>query len=668
MVKHFLILNCLFLLSLFCLGQGINTKQNDSNLILQQIKKAVALTESSPNEAYELLEINLDKSKRTKFYQGEFLATAALTRWNFGNDLNKAITLGNEAIKGFAKYKIVAGEKLTDLHLLLAEAYDEQGKKDSSAYFYYLLGDEMLKENSQDPNVNVQILTKLAIFWMNLDYNAETGTAYKKTVDRFLAKARLEAKKMSDTILAKSSIYFLEGAYNHGLQKMDSARYFYLKFLKLRESNNSLNITRKISTLYNIADTYVQERNPTLALYYTNQIKEIGNEEKNKRYLAYFTSLVDLLTAKALFQQNKFQESINLLDTTFIALNKTGKHYRAEVVESFNIYAENYEALGNDQKALAYKKEYLTLHDSLSRIEKLDMISRLEIKNGLADKDSEIERQQLNLEKAKLNVKQKNLVIGLILAVAFLGILIFSFWRARNRSKQKLQNERIENLQQKIKIERLKASISGEEKERVRIGRELHDGIGGLLSVSRMNFEMARKQLEIKQNPDFTDGIQLLEEATVELRKAAYNLMPEVLMEHGLSSAVKAYCEKMMVKGKTKLTFQSLGNTYDKSATIDLPIYRIIQELVHNIFKHSEAHNALVQLNYQEDGTLSITVEDDGIGIPKEALVQNISMGLKNIRDRVNDLGGKVDIQSSKENGTSVYLEFDFYNDHNKLL
>ncbi|MBK8711192.1 MAG: hypothetical protein IPL97_04800 [Niastella sp.] len=110
-----------------------------------------------------------------------------------------------------------------------------------------------------------------------------------------------------------------------------------------------------------------------------------------------------------------------------------------------------------------------------------------------------------------------------------------------------------------MNLERLKASINAEERERTRISRELHDGIGGLLSVARMNFELAKKANQNQTNKDFADGLQMLEEATVELRKAAYNLMPEVLLTQGLASAVQAFCEKWQAKAIPALPSRPWG-------------------------------------------------------------------------------------------------------------
>jgi signal transduction histidine kinase len=296
------------------------------------------------------------------------------------------------------------------------------------------------------------------------------------------------------------------------------------------------------------------------------------------------------------------------------------------------------------------------------------MISRLEIRNRMAEKDKELALQKLTLSEVNNKVRDKNIWISGISLLALSAVAIFALWRKKNAGKQKLQQERIDNLQQKIKIERLKASITGEERERTRIGRELHDGIGGLLSVARMNFELAKKVKANEENEDFSDGLKLLEEATVELRKAAYNLMPEVLLNQGLASAVQAFCEKMMSKSNTTIAFQAIGDRPDVTSAFDLPVYRIIQELVHNIIKHAKATHALVQLNFQDNGTIDITIEDNGIGLPEDAFEKLLSMGLKNIKERVNDLGGRLDIQSSPETGTSIYLEFESFQENINTL
>lgn len=655
----------LFIAALFLhtiiFSQTVAEEKNitDTNQILSILDKGKILREKSPAESFQYLNTALQSSRAINFDRGTALSLAAFARWYFGNDVNKSIVFGREALQIFENNNWSSIDNTADVHLLLAESYDELGKKDSSAYYYYLLGAEVENGNLIDPEFAVVIFTKLAVFWINLEEGPSILDENKKIIKRFVDKAKRASLKIKDTADGRSSIYFIEGAYYHSLQNYDSARYFYNIYLQSREQLGKLNVTRKVSTLFNIADTYLQQKNATQSLKYINLIKKIGEEPKNKEYLAFYMSFVDLVVANIYFQQKNYQACITLLDKTLPALKLTGNHLRNEVVQAYNVYADAYAGLGNFEKALDYKNIYIGLQDSLTKKDKIEMISRLEIRNRMAEKDKELALQKLTLNEVKSKVKDKNFWIAAISLLTLSGILIFALWRKRNRSKQVLQQERIDNLQHKIKIERLKASITGEERERTRIARELHDGIGGLLSVARMNFELAKKTNHNKENVDFIDGIKLLEEATDELRKAAYNLMPEVLLNQGLASAVQAYCEKMTSKGRTEISFQAIGNRKDVTSFFDLPVYRIIQELVHNVIKHAHAAHALVQINFQDDGNINITVEDDGIGIAVDANNVNLGMGLRNLKERVNDLGGKLDIQSTAETGTSIYLEFD---------
>jgi len=640
----------------------------DTTAILKMIAQGEYQMEKLPEASFQSLSEALYSSEAIHYYKGIGMASERLGHWYFGNNLNMSIQMGNKSIWAYESTSTATIEELAKTHLLLAEAYDEAGKKDSSAYYYYLLGSEMTEGNLTDPEFAVVVFTKLSIFWINIDNDISNNKNTKETIKRFVDKAKEASTKIKDTANGRTTVYFVEGAYYHAIKKFDSARYFYTTYLTVRDKMGLLSTGRKISTLSNIADTYLQEGNTKKSLQYLQQIRDMANNPEQKKYLAFYMSFIDLQTANAFYQQKKYAESIAILDTALVSLSRTGSHLRNEVVQAYDTYASCYEALGNYKKALEYKNIYVKLNDSLTRRDKIDIISRLEIRNRIAEKDKELALQKLNLSEVKNKIKDKNSWIIGISLLTLSGMLIFALWRKKNKSKQKLQEERISNLQQKINLERLKASINAEERERTRISRELHDGIGGLLSVARMNFELAKKANQNQTNKDFADGLQMLEEATVELRKAAYNLMPEVLLTQGLASAVQAFCEKMASKSNTSITFQAMGQKKETSTTFDLSIYRIIQELLHNIIKHAKAPHALVQINFHEEGSTNITIEDDGIGLPADAFKNSKGMGLKNMKERVNDLGGKLDIQSTPETGTSIYLEFDsWHNNENSL-
>ncbi len=654
------ILFTLFLLFITAGTHAQKGTQADTASILKLINDGSKIWNTQPEKAQELVNDALARSIAANYRKGIVIAYARLGRWNFGSNINKSVEFAQKALAMFDN-NVIAPETKADMHLLLAEAYDEQGHTDSSAYYYYLLGDEVQSGNITKPDFMIDIYTKLAIFWMNT-YNGVNGdTKNTETLKSYVGKVKKYASQIEDPEDAISKTYFIQGIYYH-YTNYDSARYFYHKFLDAREKLKNIGLPRKISTLANIADTYLMGNQPDQAMPYINQVKDLCKTPERAGHLGFYLAFVGLMEGKALYQQKKYASAITVLHTSLEQMKATGGHLRAEVVESYKIMAACYEALGNYTAALTNKNTYITLNDSLSRKEKMDMISRLEIRYRISEKNQELSQQRFAIAQAQNKIKKRNIFIaGVLVLFLFLAMLLV-VWRRKNLHKQRLQQRNIENLQQKMKIERLNATIAGEEKERNRIARELHDGIGGLLTAAKLNFELFKKNILPENKSDFDNGVKLLEDAGIELRQAARNLMPQVLLQDGLVKAVEAFCNDVSQRTDTHIRFQALGDRKSIDKHLELTLYRIIQELMHNIIKHSEARNAIVQINFQDDGGLTVTVEDDGVGINQTKLTHVSSgggMGLKNIEERVKESGGKLDITSEAGQGTSFFIEFE---------
>jgi signal transduction histidine kinase len=133
-------------------------------------------------------------------------------------------------------------------------------------------------------------------------------------------------------------------------------------------------------------------------------------------------------------------------------------------------------------------------------------------------------------------------------------------------------------------------------------------------------------------------------------------MMPEVLLRFGLDKALHDYCHAVHDLGQLQLVYQSSGlDQMEKGTSIDITVYRIVQELVNNIVKHAHAKNALVQVTLHES-KLTVTVEDDGIGFEPNKVYEN-GIGWTNILSRVAFLNGQIDVKSNKGEGTSVLIE-----------
>lgn len=277
----------------------------------------------------------------------------------------------------------------------------------------------------------------------------------------------------------------------------------------------------------------------------------------------------------------------------------------------------------------------------------------------LLDKRFETTKKNLVIEKLE-NDKKIGALWNYILLGSALSILLIALLSYRNyRHKQQLQQQRITELEKEKQLLATEAVLKGQEEERSRLAKDLHDGLGGMLSGIKFSFSNMKETLIM--TPDnmlgFQRGLDMLDSSISELRRVAHSMMPEALMKFGLNAALKDFCTSINNSGVLKVIYQSHdADNLDISQTASVTIYRIVQELLNNSIKHAAATKVLVQLN-KEDNKLLLTVEDDGKGFDI-ALLQNASgIGWTNIKSRLDYLKGKLDIQSEPGKGTSVNIE-----------
>lgn len=358
-----------------------------------------------------------------------------------------------------------------------------------------------------------------------------------------------------------------------------------------------------------------------------------------------------------------------LLKTIQIAsTRKVGMMYLPDAHESL---AKVYNAMGNYKQAYLEQREFSLLKDSLQSDKMSENINQLEVRYRTAQKDKEIAMNQFKISRQENFLRKKNIwIVGVSIGALFLGALLISFYRT-NRHKRRAQfkeiqvlrqeQEALQNkqaiLNQEQEINQLRAVIEGEEKERSRIGRELHDGIGGMISAINMNLNAIQKRY-----PDITgvkdlDAIsRMLDDTSSEVRKTAHNLMPDVLVRHSLKEALIIYCEHLDKNSDLQMDLQIYGDIKRLEKGIQLSLYRIIQELIQNIIKHAHATYAVIQIMQHEE-KLSITVEDNGIGFNVDE--KDTGYGLQNLQFRVRALKGEVSVMSRENKGTTVYIEFE---------
>jgi signal transduction histidine kinase len=369
--------------------------------------------------------------------------------------------------------------------------------------------------------------------------------------------------------------------------------------------------------------------------------------EKNKNIFGRIQANLQL--ARVLTLQKKYDQAEQILLATEKEIAQTTGKVHLEILLDYQ--SRLYEARGDYKKALTYYKEYKEITDSASSEQNKQYASRLEVEYETAKKEA-----QINLQQAA--IKQKN-TLNYILIGSAGALLIISLLSYRNyRNKQKLQQQRISELEKEKQLLATQALLKGQEDERSRLARDLHDGLGGLLSGVKLQLGAMKGNLVMTEDNArvFNIALNKLDESISEMRRVAHNMMPEALLNLGLSQALQDYCDGLSESQQFVINCQLYGLDQRMNPSSEVVVYRIVQELLNNAVKHAGATTILAQV-MRQDSRLTITVEDNGKGFNKEQVDAMKTAGLRNIQSRVHYLRGQMDIQSAPGRGTSVHIE-----------
>lgn len=226
---------------------------------------------------------------------------------------------------------------------------------------------------------------------------------------------------------------------------------------------------------------------------------------------------------------------------------------------------------------------------------------------------------------------------------------------------------RADHAQNQIEMQRVRMAtvVETQEEERKRISRELHDSVGQQLSAIKRNIEIIKQRFTAStENAMSCDHLlSMVDTSLREIKLISYNLLPRVLDELGLISALDTLCRTQFGAQGIHVDFQTFDVDQRLPQDIELPIYRVVQEAFQNITKHAKATQVTLQLIGYDDHVV-VTIEDNGIGFDLASMNEikkaPFGMGLPGMRERIEFLSGKIDIDSSPGNGTSVVIEVPF--------
>lgn len=321
---------------------------------------------------------------------------------------------------------------------------------------------------------------------------------------------------------------------------------------------------------------------------------------------------------------------------------------------------------GDIKVAYGYLLKYAMLNDSILHKNRLESFNNVALKYGAQEKQTSIEL--LKIEKKYAEEKNKSqrrtlyiLAIGLFVVTLSIYFII-KFYDQRistakiiTEQKEEINKQQIRKLEDDIKMSSMRSVIEGQEIERERIAKDLHDSLGGLLSTIKLHFDQVQsKRTDLNELKEYKKAYELLDTAVEEVRSISRNLQPGSLQDLGLVPAIKDLINRFDggVSPVIDFQFYDLPDKIDKM--VSLSIYRVVQELLTNSLKHAQASEILIQINTEGD-ELVIQYEDDGIGFDQNNLKRK-GMGLENIKSRVNYMHGTITIDTAKDMGISVLI------------
>jgi signal transduction histidine kinase len=523
---------------------------------------------------------------------------------------------------------------------------------------------------------------------------------YKKSITCYITCSKIEEKRKDERRLADldaelATVYYYMEVFDKSLHYSENALAIYRRY------NDSLNIARVMSDLgslhssreycekrtenqklsdFSIAIGYFEEsvklciklknesgvakgyqniaavnnklKKPEKALEYVQKSLEIFKTQKNPDAIA--GALYTM--GKTYFRLKNYSKSIACYNESEEIAKKN--NLTGGIQYLYEAMAQAYSESGKYKPAYEYYLKYMTLRDSVYNSEKSKQILELETRFQTEKKEKEI--LKLTSEKREKTFLLYALT-GLILFLSILAYFIF-----KNISHKKLiaeqtieiKEQHIQDLEKERQLIATKSVLKGEESERSRMARDLHDGLGGLLSGVKINLSsMKGNSIITSENAEtFDHAIRLLDTSISELRRVAHNLMPETLNRYGLKTALNDFVTEMSTGQTPVLSFRFFGEDVRYQTQLELTMYRIAQELVNNALKHSAATSIDVQLIGETD-RICVQVVDNGKGFDTSGKSGD-GKGLISIRDRVTANNGRFEIESTPGEGTEATVEF----------
>lgn len=633
----------LSLLLLFLMTINSCSKPNTSHNTDDSIndKDTSALKENLFNEIHKLIYENPAEARAKAFRILDSLDTndqvSRIRLLKYAGSSYVFETNYSEAIKYYNKALSIAEE--IDLYFEIANINNNLGVisneignyKTAYIHFVEALNNYDLAEK-QDKKVGA--FNNIGLVYLHLKNHEKALSYFDKALDSTI--------QPKDTILIVSVLNNIALCYSSE-NKSDSA----LEYL-----DRAIKLSKRINNKYGLCISYQLMGNIYLTLNQTD-----------KAFDAYSVS-VDLAREK----NWSYQLAVSRIGIArvLLRLNNTGEAFKvaydvldkAEVQNSLVLKSDGHQALsdifekvGDYKNSMLHYREYIKAQEEVINQTVIHQVYDVELTylNQLN------KMQQLELEKKKLIISKKNTLlffISLVFILLLIGIWLV-YLNHRHRQKVKLQTTIIELTEKKSN-----AALEAEIQERKRIGEELHDSLGYVLSLAGLHASVLYKRKDIaeeKRKELLESLMKSIEDAFDEVRNISHNLAPSLLSERGLKGALKNISDRVNQSTKLTMSFDTFGLDEKLDNLIENTLFRTIQEIVNNTIKHADASKLFIQIA-QGNNEITLMAEDNGKGFNFDDIKKHSSYGLSHMKSRIENLNGNMFIDSNQNRGTIISI------------
>ncbi|HRG43636.1 MAG TPA: histidine kinase [Saprospiraceae bacterium] len=545
-------------------------------------------------------------------------------------------------------------ELIAEIYQRLGAYYESESRQDSAINFYQKsttlfksLGKELLYHD---------LLVRLGILNDQV-FNYKFAISYLKEATSYYKKNKMYLPYVK-------AMNQLGEVYSH-IDDDVNARQCFIATLEVNNNilkDTHLIIENKILIIQNDIKTDNLDRALSLAMHNNKVAQRFGNES---------------MLAKTEYQLGVLYFKMQNLDKAKDYLEQAEPHFLKNedyisLQSLYKLLTQSYIELGKKDSIKPTLDKYFAVVDKIKNTEIVKSSQEIAQKFDSEKKDEVIQQLENENELKTINSRQQKTIIYILifsfLASILVVYLIYNNYVNRLKTNQiiaqqqsELRDKQLKQVEQESQIKAMESMLMGQEAERNRIGKELHDSLGATLSTIKLQMSSSPGN-DHPEGHSMKKAKEMIDEACEEVRKISRDMMPITLTKYGLHTALEELIDKYNFEGGPNVIYQAFGIIQHDNKDLDLFTYRIIQELVNNCIKHAQAQEIIVQINYLE-GLMIITVEDDGNGFDFEN-TQYQGMGLKNVEYRAQYLKGKFSVESSPGVGTIMVVEIPINKNH----